>query len=73
MSISFKNVNEKVNDICKADPAFDDLDRKALATICADIYTLECSIEEASGTVARREKIKGKVNQKYQSILGISE
>lgn len=73
MSISFKNVNEKVNDICKAGPEFDDMDRDALALICADIYTLECSIEEASGTVARRDKIKGKINQKYQSILGQAE
>ena len=69
MSISFRNVNEKINEICRADPDFDHVDRDALASICADIYTLECSIDEASSTVARRDKIKGKVNTKYQTIL----
>ena len=73
MSISFKNVNEKVNEICMADPAFIDIDRKALALICDDIYALECSIDDASSTVARREKIKGWVSLKYQIILGHGE
>lgn len=73
MSISFKNVNEKVNEICMADPAFVDIDRKALALICDDIYTLECSIDDASSAAARRDKIKGRVNQKYQIILGHGE
>lgn len=69
MSISYRNVNEKVNEICRSDPGFDHVDRNALASICADIYTLECSIDEASSTVARRDKIKGMVNTKYQKIL----